>query len=140
MRKPTFWFPTGFGTNQALQLHKMARGLKLVLCRVAALKSGPVHRPKCNLYFTFGPLRSAEIFWEIRKYIRFRFIYSRQFKLFERHLDLYQSLYDFFAETWNYSMTFWLSLPVHSGSLKRIDYPKRICLTHALSFECFHCS
>ena len=37
-------------------------------------------------------------------------------------------------------MTFWLSLPVHSGSLKRIDYPKRICLAHALSFECFHCS
>ena len=25
-------------------------------------------------------------------------------------------------------MTFWLSLPVHSGSLKRIDYPKQICL------------
>ena len=37
-------------------------------------------------------------------------------------------------------MTFWLSLPVHSGSLKRIDYPKRICVAHALSFECFHCS
>ena len=26
-------------------------------------------------------------------------VYSKQFKLFERHLDLYQSLYDFFAET-----------------------------------------
>ena len=25
-------------------------------------------------------------------------------------------------------MTFWLSLPVHSGSLKRIDYPKQSCL------------
>ena len=34
----------------------------------------------------------------------------------------------------------YFSLPVHSGSLKRIDYPKRICLAHALSFECFHCS
>ena len=28
----------------------------------------------------FGPLRSAEIFWEIRKYYTFRFIYSKQFK------------------------------------------------------------
>ena len=32
---------------------------------------------------------------------------------------------------------FWLSLPVHSGSLKRIDYPKQICLAHPPSFECF---
>ena len=32
----------------------------------------------------------------------------------------------------------WLSLPVYSGSLKRIDYPKQICLAHTLSFECFH--
>ena len=29
---------------------------------------------------------------------------------------------------------------IHSGSLKRIDYPKQICLAHPLSFECFHCS
>ena len=29
-------------------------------------------------------------------------------------------------------MTFWLSLPVHSGSQKKIDYPKLICLTHPL--------
>ena len=35
---------------------------------------------------------------------------------------------------------FCLSLPVHSGSLKRIDYPKQICLAHPLSFDCFHCS
>ena len=28
MRKPTFWFPTRSGTNQAVQLQKMARGLK----------------------------------------------------------------------------------------------------------------
>ena len=34
-------------------------------------------------------------------------------------------------------MTFWLSLPVHSGSLKKIDNPKQICLAHPLSFECF---
>ena len=26
------------------------------------------------------------------------------------------------------------------GSLKRIDYPKQICLANPLSFECFHCS
>ena len=38
------------------------------------------------------------------------------------------------------TVIFWLSLPVHSGSLKRIDYPKQICLDHSLSFECFHCS
>ena len=38
------------------------------------------------------------------------------------------------------TVSFWLSLPVHSGSLKRIDYPKHICLAHPLSFECFHCS
>ena len=30
---------------------------------------------------------------------RFKFIFSKQFKLFEPHLDLYESLYDFFAET-----------------------------------------
>ena len=34
-----------------------------------------------------------------KKYHRFRFIYSNQFKLFEPHLDLYKSLNDFFAET-----------------------------------------
>ena len=34
-------------------------------------------------------------------------------------------------------MVFWLVLPIYSGSLKRIDYPKQICLTHPLSFECF---
>ena len=28
MRKPTFWFPTCSDTNQAVQLQKMARGLK----------------------------------------------------------------------------------------------------------------
>ena len=38
----------------------------------------------------------------------------------------YQSLYDFFAEIRNYSIFFWLTLPVHSGSLKRTDYPKQL--------------
>ena len=33
---------------------------------------------------------------------------------------------DFFAEIRNYSIFFWPSLPVHSGSLKRIDYPKQL--------------
>ena len=28
MRKPMFWFPTWSDTNQAVQLQKMARGLK----------------------------------------------------------------------------------------------------------------
>ena len=28
MRKPAFWFPTLFDTNQAMQLQKMARDLK----------------------------------------------------------------------------------------------------------------
>ena len=28
MRKPTFWFPTWFDTNRAVQPQKMARGLK----------------------------------------------------------------------------------------------------------------
>ena len=41
-------------------------------------------------------------------------------------LNLFQSLYDFFAEIRNYSIFFWLSLPVHSGSLKRIDYSKQL--------------
>ena len=44
--------------------------------------------------------------------------------VFEPYLDLFQSLYDFFAEIRNYSTFCWHSLPVHSGSLKRIDYPK----------------
>ena len=35
-------------------------------------------------------------------------------------------MYDFFAEIQNNSIFFWLSLPVHSGSLKRIDYPKQL--------------
>ena len=53
-------------------------------------------------------------------------IYSKQFFLFEPYLDLFQSLYDFFTDIRNYSIFFWLSLPSHSGSLKRIDYPKQL--------------
>ena len=37
MRKPRFWFPTGSDTNQALQLQKMARGLKLRIYKVEGL-------------------------------------------------------------------------------------------------------
>ena len=43
----------------------------------------PEKRPRTSsivqFIFNFGPLRSAEIFWEIRKHYRFRFIYSKQF-------------------------------------------------------------
>ena len=34
-------------------------------------------------------------------------------------------------------MSFWLQLPAHSGSLKRIDYPKQICLIQPLSLNVF---
>ena len=34
MRKPTFWFSTRSGTNQAVQLQKMARGLKFRIQKV----------------------------------------------------------------------------------------------------------
>ena len=34
MRKPTFWFPTWSDTNQAVQLQKMARGLKFQIKEV----------------------------------------------------------------------------------------------------------
>ena len=34
-------------------------------------------------------------------------------------------------------MTFWLSLPAHSGSLKRIDYPKQICQTNPFLLNVF---
>ena len=69
------------------------------------------------------------------------------------YLDLFQSLYDFFAEIRNYSIFFWLSLSVHSMSLKRIDYPKQLSGppfllnvstalkgTHNYIFICCHCS
>ena len=37
IRKPTFWFPTWFDTNQAVQPHKMARGLKFRKYEVGVL-------------------------------------------------------------------------------------------------------
>ena len=37
MRKPTFWFPTWFNTNKAVQLQKMARGLKFRIQEVEEL-------------------------------------------------------------------------------------------------------
>ena len=37
MRKPTFWFPTWSDTNQAVQLQKMARGLKFRIWKVEGL-------------------------------------------------------------------------------------------------------
>ena len=37
MRKQTFWFPTWSDTNQAVQLHKMARGLKFRIEKVEEL-------------------------------------------------------------------------------------------------------
>ena len=42
---------------------------QLVLCRVAAVKSLPVHNPWCRLhvYFTFDPLRSMGIFREFKR-------------------------------------------------------------------------
>ena len=37
MRKPTFWFPTWSDTNQAVQLQKIARGLKFWKKKVEGL-------------------------------------------------------------------------------------------------------
>ena len=37
MRKPTVWFPTWSDTNQAVQLQKMARGLKFRIQKVEGM-------------------------------------------------------------------------------------------------------
>ena len=37
MRKPTLWFPTWSDTNQAVQLQKIARGLKFQIKKVEGL-------------------------------------------------------------------------------------------------------
>ena len=37
MRKPTFWFPTWSDANNAVQLQKMARGLKFRIKKVEGL-------------------------------------------------------------------------------------------------------
>ena len=41
-----------------------------------------------------------------QKTLSVRFIYSKQLYVFEPYLDLYESLYDFFAEIRNYSLFF----------------------------------
>ena len=70
MRKPTFWFPTWSNTIQAVQLQKMARGLKFRIRKVeglfyqcsenkgaqlrgyfAAHMTNEPHRDKCCLCF-----------------------------------------------------------------------------------------
>ena len=38
------------------------------------------------------------------------------------------------------NLCFWLSLPVHSGSLKRSDYPKQLSAPPSFFFECLYCS
>ena len=48
--------------------------LQLVLCRVAALKSLPVHHPQCRLYFSFDPLGSVNIFGVCQNYCMLRII------------------------------------------------------------------
>ena len=37
MRKPTFWFPTWSDTIQAVEIQKMARGMKLWISKVEGL-------------------------------------------------------------------------------------------------------
>ena len=37
MRKPTFWFPTRYDTNQAVQLQQIDRGLKFWIKKVEGL-------------------------------------------------------------------------------------------------------
>ena len=49
------------------------------------------------IHFTFSKVRVQHA--KIRKYHRFRFIYSKEFMLFEPHLNYYESLFVFFAET-----------------------------------------
>ena len=53
MRKPTFWFPTWSDTNQAVQLQKMARGLKFRIRKVEELYS-TIHVTKTKALISFG--------------------------------------------------------------------------------------
>ena len=53
--------------------------LQLALCRVAALKSLPVHHPYCRLYFSFDPLRSVKIFRVFQIYCTLRIIILTEF-------------------------------------------------------------
>ena len=40
--------------------------LQLMLCRVAALKSLPVHHLECRLYFSCGPLKSMHYYENLK--------------------------------------------------------------------------
>ena len=64
----------------------------------------PKKRPRTSstvqFIFYFWSFEISRNILRNQKYHRFRFIYSKQFKLIEPHLDLYQSFYDFFAETY----------------------------------------
>ena len=51
--------------------------LFVVTAAGVVLCGGP-HTSSIVQFIFFGPLRSAEIFWEIRKYHRFRPMYSKQ--------------------------------------------------------------
>ena len=57
MRKPTFWFPTFSDTNQAVQLQKMARGLKFRINKVEELYYLDVAKTKaliCVFVFAYA--------------------------------------------------------------------------------------
>ena len=46
-RKPTFWFPTWFDTDQTVQVQKMARGLKLWIEKEEGLYYQYVAKKRC---------------------------------------------------------------------------------------------
>ena len=55
MRKPTFWFLTWSGTNQAVQLQKMARSSKFYVAKTKALISFVVTAKLiCVFVFTYA--------------------------------------------------------------------------------------
>ena len=60
--------------------------------------------------------------------------FENQISKTQAHFDLYHCM----SSLMKLDITVWLSLQVHS--LKRVDYPKQICLTHTLSFGCLYCS
>ena len=67
MRKTTFWFPTWSDTNQAVQLQKMARGLKFRSKKVE------------GLYYLFSENKGADQFAVTAKLICvFVFAYAKR--------------------------------------------------------------
>ena len=62
MRKQTFWFPTWSDTNQAVQLQKMARGLKFQTLKEDRLHYLCSENKGAEKYFHF-------YIYEILKYI-----------------------------------------------------------------------